>query len=75
MNGGMKTANITIEGMSCGGCVAGVRKALERAEGVTVSEVQVGRAVVTIDPARSDEAALRRAIDAAGFDVRAVEIA
>lgn len=71
----MKTATITIEGMSCGGCVAGVRKALERAEGVTITEVTVGRAVARIDPEKVTEARLRDAIDAAGFDVRAVEVA
>lgn len=71
----MKTATITIDGMSCGGCVAGVRKALERTEGVTITEVTVGRAVARIDPEKVTEDRLRGAIDAAGFDVRAVDIA
>lgn len=70
----MKTATIAIEGMSCGGCVSGVRKALERTEGVTVTDVSVGHAALRFDPARVDEAGLRRAIDAAGFDVREVKV-
>jgi copper chaperone len=69
----MKTATVTIEGMSCGGCVAGVRKALGSVAGVELISVEVGRVELRFDPAKTDEDALRGAVDAAGFDVRAVD--
>lgn len=70
----MKTATMTIDGMSCGGCVTGVRRALEGVQGLEITELTVGRAVLRVDPARLDEAALRRLVGAAGFEVRSVEV-
>lgn len=60
---------IEIEGMSCGGCVNGVRRALA-ALAVELDSVELGRATLRADPARVSEAALRGAIEGAGFDVR-----
>jgi mercuric transport protein len=46
------TVTLHIEGMTCGGCVIGVRKVLERLAGVQKAEVsyEKQRAVVTYDP-------------------------
>ena len=47
-----KTVTLHVEGMTCGGCVIGVRKVLERLSGVHKAEVsyEKQRAVVTYDP-------------------------
>jgi copper chaperone CopZ len=66
----MKTWTLEIDGMSCGGCVAGVRKALGRVQGAEVLEADVGRATVRADDAASP--AIRSAIEAAGFELRAL---
>lgn len=68
----MKTVEIAIEGMSCGGCVASVERVLDRLPGVVSRLVEVGRARVTYDDAAVDERALRAAVDDAGFEVRSV---
>ena len=47
----MQRISIPIAGMSCGGCVATVRKALTQLAGVQVDEVAVGTATVSFDPA------------------------
>lgn len=58
---------LAIDGMSCGGCVASVRRALEAVAGAEIRSVEVGLAVVRVAPERRDE--LVRAIEDAGFDV------
>jgi len=65
----MQDITMSISGMSCGGCVSNVRKALANVDGVTDAQVTVGAAVVTYEPARTNPAALRKAIVQAGFDV------
>ena len=48
------TVTLHIEGMTCGGCVIGVRKVLERLDGVLKADVsyEKQRAVVTYDPTK-----------------------
>lgn len=46
----MEQTTIAIEGMSCGHCVASVKGALGRLDGVEVQEVEVGSAKVAYDP-------------------------
>ncbi len=55
--------HIAIEGMHCNACVARVRKALEKVEGVQVRDVQVGSAEVELDPKNEFDAmeAIRKA--------------
>lgn len=63
----MTTIELRIEGMSCGHCVAAVKKALESVEGLDVTSVEVGRASgVTDDPA-AITAKILDAIDDAGY--------
>lgn len=57
--------------MHCDACVRRVRKALEKTEGVSVQDVQVGWAEVAADPAR--EAAVLDALRKAGFEPRPSE--
>jgi copper chaperone CopZ len=55
------TRTLTISGMSCDHCVRRVRKALSSVDGVTVKDVQVGRAVIDTS---DDNAAVSRALEA-----------
>lgn len=66
----MNDVKLTIEGMSCGHCVARVREALATVAGVEVSDVRIGEATVRIDPARADIGALIDAVQDVGYDAR-----
>ncbi len=65
--------NVRVEGMTCGGCVASVTRALRAVEGVEDVTVSLERAeaAVRFDPAKTNPAALRRAVEDAGFDAPA----
>ena len=67
----METVTMNVKGMTCGGCVASVTRVLKAVPGVTDVAVtlQPGAATVRFDPARTSEAALRTAVEEAGFDV------
>ena len=58
--------NISIDGMHCHACIQRVRKAIEKVDGVQVNQVEVGSAIVAIDPAR--EAAVLEAVRKAGYE-------
>ena len=64
-----ETVRVRIGGMSCGGCVRGVARALDKA-GIKARDIQVGSALV--DHAASPDA-LRAALQGAGFQLLAVE--
>jgi copper chaperone len=66
----MQTTQIKVQGMTCGGCVASVKRALQQIDGVENVEVSLGdaQARVQYDPARVNESQLRSAIEDAGFD-------
>ena len=57
---------IAIQGMSCGGCMRAVERALGQIAGVRVQSVEVGAAVVSYDPTVVDRTTIGRAIDNAG---------
>ena len=63
----MTSLTIPISGMSCGGCVAGVKAALSTIPGVADLDVRVGEAKIQYDPARTNPDALRGAITRAGY--------
>lgn len=60
---------LQIDGMSCGHCVAGVKKALDVVEG---AQVEIGSASVAFDPARASLQQIARAVEEAGYAVRPV---
>lgn len=60
---------LAIENMSCGHCVARVKKALEAVPGITVSDVQIGSARVEAREQDAVAAAIQ-ALDAAGYPAR-----
>jgi len=65
----METVTLNVQGMSCQGCVGSVTRVLKGTPGVQDVNVtlQPGRAEVTFDPARTNVAALRSAIEDAGY--------
>ena len=67
----MQTAEIRIEGMSCGGCVANVTQKLQALKGVASVEVTLapGLAKVDFDESAISQSDLENTIEEAGFDV------
>lgn len=65
-----KSTRLNIKGMTCGGCVASVKRVLEGVPGVTEAQVSLADASAavrhedTVDPAR-----LKMAVEEAGFEV------
>ncbi|MEP7361344.1 MAG: heavy-metal-associated domain-containing protein [Chloroflexota bacterium] len=57
-----------ISGMSCGGCVSSVRKALGAVPGAHVDDVTVGSATVSYDASRTNPAAISQAVRDAGYE-------
>lgn len=66
----MEQAKIAIEGMSCGHCVAAVKGALGRLDGVQVKEVAIGSATVAYDPAAVTPARIAEAVADEGYAAR-----
>ncbi|MEO6528802.1 MAG: heavy-metal-associated domain-containing protein [Gemmatimonadaceae bacterium] len=69
----MTNITMQVQGMSCGGCVKGVTRALEALDGVTVTEVALGSAAVAYDPASTSPARISEALGKAGYPVGRVE--
>lgn len=65
----METVTIKVGGMTCGGCVASVTRVVQAVPGVERVDVSLDQAeaVVTYDGTKVQPAALRTAIDDAGF--------
>ncbi len=67
--------DLPIQGMSCASCVARIETALKGVPGVLEAEVNLAtaRARVVLFPGRVGMADLRRAVQAAGYDIPATE--
>ena len=63
----METLRMSIQGMSCGGCVGKVSAALKSVPGTTVDEVAVGSARVQFDPKKTTDGVLIAAVNKLGF--------
>jgi copper chaperone CopZ len=66
----MEDLTLQIDGMSCGHCVARVKKALSNLDGVEVRNVEVGSAEMSYDPSRVSPGQVLEAVDAAGYEPR-----
>jgi copper chaperone len=66
----MADATITIDGMSCQHCVMRVKKALEALNGVTGTNVSVGRAEVSFDEANIQKKEIEDTIVKAGYKIK-----
>ena len=62
------TETIKIGGMTCGGCVNSVKKALERLP-ITEAQVEIGEATVEYDQKMVNHNQMVAAIEDAGFEV------
>ncbi|MDJ0929440.1 MAG: cation transporter [Gammaproteobacteria bacterium] len=69
----MERIELTVEGMTCGGCVNSIQNALNGRAGISNAAADLESKVVTIefDPAVIQRAGLVQAIEEAGFDVAA----
>lgn len=67
----MTTETITVKGMTCGGCVNSVTKALKGVAGVQEANVDLAgaTATVTFDDTQTSVAALKEAVEDAGYDI------
>jgi copper chaperone len=67
----MQQITLKVDGMTCGGCVKSVQNALNARDGVTEAVADLDNASVDVnfDPAKIQEAAIKSAIEDAGFDV------
>jgi copper ion binding protein len=65
--GSMKTHELTIQGMSCGHCVMHVKKALGQLNGLTIHNVEIGKATVEFDETVVTEQQIAEIIDEAGY--------
>ncbi len=66
----MRKVELEIEGMSCDHCVATVRRALTGVPGVSVADVSIGAATLTMDPAEVTVGLLIDAVQDAGYEAR-----
>ena len=69
-----RTVTFKVDGMTCGGCVFGVRKVLTRLPGVSKADVtyEKSRAVVTYDPAKVSIEQMAAAIATLGYKATVV---
>jgi copper chaperone len=63
----METLSLSIQGMSCGGCVSKVTAALKSVPSTTVEAVTVGSARVLFDPKKTTNSAVIAAVNKLGF--------
>jgi copper chaperone len=59
----------SVPDVSCGHCRAVITSEVENVHGVTSVEVDLGAKSVTVTGVELDDAAVRAAIDEAGFDI------
>ena len=66
-----ETTTYSVPGMHCGHCKAAVTQELEAVAGVESVDVDLDSKRVTVTGLKLDDAALRAAIDEAGYEVAA----
>jgi len=66
----MERTTIAITGMSCGHCVAAVKRALGQLDGVEVQEVEVGSATVRYDTGAVTPERIVQAVEDEGYGAR-----
>ena len=65
----MQTLTYSVPGISCGHCRVAITGEVAQVDGVKTVEVNLESKVVTITGTGVDDAAVRDAIDEAGYDV------
>ena len=61
----------TVNGMTCDHCVLSVREEVEEVDGVTAVDVDLPSGRVVVSGAGVDDAAVRAAVEEAGYEVAA----
>lgn len=66
----MQTVELDVQGMTCGGCVASVKRLLSAVQGVSDAQVNLEShsARVTYDESRTDAGKLIAAVEDGGYD-------
>jgi copper chaperone len=64
-----KMLTYSVPGIHCGHCEAAIKQEVGGVEGVAQVDVDLERKLVTVHGETLDDAALRAAIDEAGYDV------
>ena len=64
-----ETLTYTVPGMSCGHCKAAITEEVQQVAGVAAIDVDLESKRVTVTGAGLDDAAVRGAIDEAGYEV------
>jgi copper chaperone len=65
----MQTTTYSVPGVSCGHCRMAITREVNRLAGVCAVDVDLDRKVVTVTGAGVSDAAIRGAIDEAGYDI------
>jgi copper chaperone len=65
----MTSKEYTIEGMSCQHCVMAASKELAKVDGITVVDLAIGKATIGYESDDAPDAAVRAAIEEAGYRV------
>jgi copper chaperone CopZ len=63
---------LSVEGMSCGHCVAHVKEALESVAGVSKAEVDLKKKQAVVEGAGLDDEAMKAAVADAGYEITAI---
>ena len=63
------TLTYTVPGMSCAHCRAAITEEVEQVSGVTAVDVDLDAKRVTVSGSGLDDAAVRGAIDEAGYEI------
>lgn len=71
----MERLTLTIEGMSCGHCVAAVDQALRGLESVRIESLTIGAATLEFDPSRVSRGDVLDAVDEAGYRAEEAPVA
>lgn len=64
-----ETINYSVPGIHCGHCESALKQELEPLPGVESVEVDLEEKLVSVSGVELDDAALRAAIDEAGYDI------
>ena len=59
--------SLTVEGMTCGGCVTAVRNVVSRQPGVRSAKVEIGKIELDLDESEGSLDAVRAAVVKAGY--------
>jgi copper chaperone len=66
----METRTLLVDGMTCGGCVLSVERALERVPGVVKARASLERREAVVEGEQLDSDRLVHALEDAGYEVR-----